>query len=265
MSKKFKVLAGDFAEGDNSFSSDIFILKSKSNNKVEHIHRNKIASIDIATEETVKRLGGALKWGLAGSMMLGPAGLLAGLLLGGKGKDIIFIVKFKDGRQLLASSDSKTYTEIQAAAFDSITREKTLRQKIKQTEKKPSVPSIKNDSISEFEKLNEIEQLVKLNDMLDKGLITKEEFIEYKLKIRSSSKVDNQNTIETPKKQSESKNIEHKLSIDEVFKKIEQDGYTFISPITVKENSTENTFFVRQDTDKVQLLKHGNVIKTYTL
>ena len=42
---------------------------------------------------------------------------MAGLLLGGKGKDVTFILKLKDGRKMLATTDSKTFTKIAAMAF----------------------------------------------------------------------------------------------------------------------------------------------------
>lgn len=65
----------------------------------------------------MKRLGGTVGWGVAGAALLGPIGLLAGLLLGGKGKDVTFILKLKDGRKMLATTDSKTFTKIAAMAF----------------------------------------------------------------------------------------------------------------------------------------------------
>jgi len=43
--------------------------------------------------------------------------LLAGLLLGGNKKEITFVAKFKDGRKLLATTDSGTFTKLQAAVF----------------------------------------------------------------------------------------------------------------------------------------------------
>ncbi|ADI90765.1 hypothetical protein [Acinetobacter oleivorans] len=76
-----------------------------------------IEEISLATEENVKRIGGTVGWGIAGAALLGPLGLLAGVLLGGKGKDITFILKLKDGRKMLATTDSKSYTKLSALAF----------------------------------------------------------------------------------------------------------------------------------------------------
>lgn len=99
-------MRGAFAlpKGGFSFSNEIVFFKE-------------IADLDLASEESVNKVGGALGWGVLGGLALGPAGLLAGLLLGGKGKDVTFVVKFKDGRRLLATTDSKTFTEMQAATF----------------------------------------------------------------------------------------------------------------------------------------------------
>ncbi len=76
-----------------------------------------VESLDIATEETVKKLSGTVGWGVAGAAILGPVGLLAGLLIGGKKKQVTFVVKFKNGKKMLASTDNKTFTKLQAATF----------------------------------------------------------------------------------------------------------------------------------------------------
>lgn len=76
-----------------------------------------LQSVEAATEEVVKRVGGTIGWGVVGATLLGPVGMLAGLLLGGKGKDVTFVAVFKDGKKLLATTDSKTFTKLQALAF----------------------------------------------------------------------------------------------------------------------------------------------------
>jgi hypothetical protein len=83
----------------------------------EGIHGSQLAEVEPASEDNVKRLGGTIGWGAAGAVLLGPVGLLAGLLAGGRGKDVTFVAKFKDGRRLLATTDSKTFTKIRALVF----------------------------------------------------------------------------------------------------------------------------------------------------
>lgn len=115
---KVKVHAGDFLEGDGQFTLGSLVLKTKKHSFVgEAIPLTKLKMIEIATEDSVKKLGGTVGWGAAGALLLGPVGLLAGLLLGGKKKEVTFIAKFKDGRKLLATTDSKTFTKLQAAVF----------------------------------------------------------------------------------------------------------------------------------------------------
>lgn len=85
--------------------------------KAETISFDDIEEIEEASEDNVKRIGGTIGWGAAGAALLGPAGMLAGLLLGGKGKEITFVCKFKDGRRLLATVDSKTWLKMQSQLF----------------------------------------------------------------------------------------------------------------------------------------------------
>lgn len=117
MAAKIKVHAGDF-EGDGKFSGTSLVLRAKECPSIkEYIKLQQLESVEIATEESVKRVGGTVGWGVAGAVTLGPVGLLAGLLLGGRGKDVTFVAKLRDGRKLLATTDSKTFTRIQAALF----------------------------------------------------------------------------------------------------------------------------------------------------
>ena len=222
---KFEVHAGDFSKGSASLSGDTFkILKKNSIWGTENISTKELALIELATEESVKKIGGTVGWGLAGAAILGPVGLLAGLLLGGKGKEITFIAKFKDGRKLIATTDSKTYTKLQALSFDSSTvyfkkehlsKEMEIGNKYKRFDGKIYIltsegltPEGKkyatyghNDTIKqldsgkytlikdESEQVNmtnpstDLDKLLKLSELLENGLLTKNEFIEQKKKL----------------------------------------------------------------------------------
>lgn len=83
----------------------------------EKLQFKDLAEVSIADEENVKRVGGTIGWGIAGAALLGPAGMLAGLLLGGKSKDVTFIAKLKNGRKFMATCTSKEWKAIQAARF----------------------------------------------------------------------------------------------------------------------------------------------------
>ena len=113
---KLTIHAGDRGKGSGQFSFGAFALP-KGAFSFEGVPTASLESVQIATEESVKRVGGTVGWGAAGAVLLGPVGLLAGLLMGGRGKDVTFIAQFKDGRKMLATTDAKTFTKIQAAVF----------------------------------------------------------------------------------------------------------------------------------------------------
>ena len=113
------VHAGDFVVGkhNHQFLGDCFKMKVPGIFLKETIPATQISEVAMATEEEVKRLGGTIGWGVTGAVLLGPVGLLAGLLAGGRGKNVTFICKFKDGRKFLGTARSKTYTKILATQF----------------------------------------------------------------------------------------------------------------------------------------------------
>jgi len=137
------ILAGDFAKGkyssyepnakggtllleradyEHSFldgprGSALSRLMGVEDRRLESVDARNIEALEVASEESVKRFGGTVGWGLAGGLLLGPLGLAAGLLTGGQGKDVTFVCKLKDGRKFLATAPSKTFTALQAASF----------------------------------------------------------------------------------------------------------------------------------------------------
>lgn len=120
-----QVHAGDFAKGKGTISvnTSVFVMITAWEpgdgflGKTHTITRADVEEVTVATEENVKRVGGTVGWGIAGAALLGPLGLLAGLLVGGRGKDVTFIMKLKDGRKMLATTDSKTFIKLSAMAF----------------------------------------------------------------------------------------------------------------------------------------------------
>lgn len=87
-----------------------------SGQKVE-LTKATVAELAIANEESVKKFGRAAGLGLVGGLVLGPAGLIAGALVGGRKKNVTFILELVDGRRMLATVDSSTFTKLQGALF----------------------------------------------------------------------------------------------------------------------------------------------------
>jgi len=112
---KITVISGDFLAGDAEFQSGLFILKSAVKPSLEiKIPISKLEILETATEEIVNKKGSAIRWSLAGALLLGPVGLVAGWWLCDKEKEITFYAKFKDGRSLLATTDINTYSKLSA-------------------------------------------------------------------------------------------------------------------------------------------------------
>lgn len=115
---KITVHAGDFLKGETAVGNDAMFLKTEKHKWIgEKISISEFETVEVASEENVKTIGGTVGWGAVGALALGPVGLLAGLLLGGKGKEVTFVARLKDGRKLLATTDNKTFMKIKAAAF----------------------------------------------------------------------------------------------------------------------------------------------------
>lgn len=115
---KVKVHAGDWAlGGDHMFSFGSFSLRKPGAWLHETVPAARLTRLEVASEESVKRFGGAAGWGAVGALALGPVGLLAGVIMGGNKKDVTFVAEFDDGRKILATTDSKAFTKMQAALF----------------------------------------------------------------------------------------------------------------------------------------------------
>ena len=121
----FEVHGGAFKKGKHHYfrpcfvdSGGVFKMKVKGYFFREKIKcPEQVQDLELATEENVKRLGGTVGWGVVGAALLGPVGLLAGLLAGGRSKEVTFICVLKDGRRFMATAPSKLYTEMAASRF----------------------------------------------------------------------------------------------------------------------------------------------------
>ena len=118
---KIQIHAGDWGETvgylGTSFMGNhrVDIRRGFLRGRDRYVFKRDIAKVEPASEENVKRLGGTLGWGAAGGLLLGPVGLLAGLLAGGRHKEVTFICVFKDGKRIFATADNKTYVRLLAA------------------------------------------------------------------------------------------------------------------------------------------------------
>ena len=112
---RLNVLAGDFkiTSKYSYWFNGYFLMKRNGKFFREKIYPKQIESVQLASEEAVISLGGAAAFGTAGAVLLGPVGLLAGLVLGGRGKDTTFICKLLDGRKFMATARTRVYKDLE--------------------------------------------------------------------------------------------------------------------------------------------------------
>ena len=117
---KVKVHAANFPYLEITMNSGAFFICTKLLQiSGECVLASKILSIETASEDSVKKVGGSLGWGVVGAALIGPVGAIAGIILGGNKKDVTFVVEFEDGRKLMGTSDSKSYQKVIAAKMKS--------------------------------------------------------------------------------------------------------------------------------------------------
>jgi hypothetical protein len=122
-----KVLAGDF-QGDgwlytlDTKQQPMFLKPDGLAGALTHrgekvLLPGNIESLDVVTEENKKRFVGAAGWGLVGAAALGPLGALAGVLAGGRTKEVVVAVALKSGQRFLAQVDPATHKRLLALSF----------------------------------------------------------------------------------------------------------------------------------------------------
>jgi hypothetical protein len=90
---KIKVHAANFPYLEiNATGSCIFIKTGAFQLTGETIHGSRLVTIESASEDSVKKVGGAIGWGSSEAFSL-PVGLLAGALLGGNKKRLLSLLR----------------------------------------------------------------------------------------------------------------------------------------------------------------------------
>lgn len=110
---RLTVQAGDFLQCEGEYRNGSLTLKTCKNPMPgEKITLSRIRDMKIANQAFNRSLSSALGWGVAGALMAGPLGLIAGLWLGGKEEEVTFVATLKDGRKLMAVTDGKTWSKL---------------------------------------------------------------------------------------------------------------------------------------------------------
>jgi len=123
----FTILAGDFGKTPSPILAGQTLRLPKPpgtgmrslrvENPHESIHASEIASLEVVAQASGKSFGGAAAAGIAGGLLLGGVGALAGVLAGGNKDSVTFQLTFRDGRKLIGSAKPTAFQAIQTAEF----------------------------------------------------------------------------------------------------------------------------------------------------
>jgi len=131
---KIIVHAGDFGAGNASLLLGSLSLPNGAKRSI-----SSLASVDMANQQTVKKLFPTLGWGAAGTLLLGPLGLLTGVLVGGRRNEVSFVAAFGDGKRFFATTDGKTFIQLQSQVFN----------RVQPTPQESSAPKVPDSSIEQ--------------------------------------------------------------------------------------------------------------------
>jgi hypothetical protein len=79
--------------------------------------KGNIESLEVMTEEKKKKIAGTVGAGAIGGLLLGPLGVIGGMLIGGKKKEVTFVCVLKDGKKFLGVTENKTFQKLLAWSF----------------------------------------------------------------------------------------------------------------------------------------------------
>lgn len=110
--RKIKVIGGDIAQGDWDYNGGMLCQDPTTGNAEIVSLPGEIKSLTVQTEDSVKDLAKTLGFTLAGGLLLGPVGLVAGYFAGGKRKEVCILCELKDGRRFVAVMDQRIYQQM---------------------------------------------------------------------------------------------------------------------------------------------------------
>ena len=110
MGAKNKVISGDYLNKPVVAVSGKALIGVGMFKQLE-LNKTNVVDYEVVDQESRKSAASAVGRGLAGGLLLGPVGALAGLSAKSKGTHII-AVQFKDGKKSLLEVDDKRYKAI---------------------------------------------------------------------------------------------------------------------------------------------------------
>lgn len=110
--RKIRVMGGDVPPGEWDYNGGMMTPDPKSG-RVECLSlMGEISKLEIQTQDSVKELGKALGFTIAGALIAGPFGAVAGYLASGSRKEVCVLCVLKDGRKFVAVMDQRIYQQM---------------------------------------------------------------------------------------------------------------------------------------------------------
>ena len=129
---------------------------------------NDIVAVEQITDDNKNSVLGKAGWGTLGAVALGPLGMLAGLLLGGKSKEICFACKLSTGESFLASGNISAYQKF-VAAYQANLASGIVELNNMEAEADQVIAKLDSD-------IDVVASMKKIGELRDANLITPEEF-----------------------------------------------------------------------------------------
>ena len=115
--KKIKVIAGDLHACEWDFNGGMMTPDPQTGHSECVSLMSEIDSLTIQTQDSVKDLAKTLGLTVAGGVLLGPVGAIAGYFASGSRKEVCVLVKMKDGKKFLAVMDQRIYQQMVALSM----------------------------------------------------------------------------------------------------------------------------------------------------
>lgn len=110
--RKVKVLGGDIMAGDWDFNGGMMTADPASGNCECIVLNGAVKKLSVQTQETTKDLAKTLGLTIAGGVVFGPLGAIAGYFAGGNRKEVCVLIELEDGRRFLAAMDQRIYQQV---------------------------------------------------------------------------------------------------------------------------------------------------------
>lgn len=110
--RKIKVVGGDLPAGEWDYNGGMLTPDPTSGRSDCVALMGDIKKLTVQTQDSVKDLAKTLGLTVAGGILLGPFGAVAGYFAGGNRKEVCILCELKDGRKFLAVMDNRIYQQM---------------------------------------------------------------------------------------------------------------------------------------------------------